>query len=632
MSARQRKRLENRWETRPVDDEPAVRALAAELKDLPLALARALILRGVTTFELARKFFRPGIEDLHDPFLMTDMEPGAERLAEAVLHNEKVLVYGDYDVDGVTSTAMMTSFLRSVGVETHFFIPDRSIHGYGLCNAGFDYAVQNECSLVVALDCGITAIEPARYAKSLGLDLIICDHHTATDEIPDAIAVLDPKRPDCSYPYPHLSGCGVGFKLIQAASSLLNEEDKVSRLLDLVAISIAADIVPISGENRVLMREGIALLQSAPRCGVSALAAKAKLDLKSCDTANIVFGIAPRINAAGRLKDAADAVLLLLEEDETVAERLAQEIEQTNTTRKQIDVETEVAAITMAEEMAEVRDRDAFVLYARDWHPGVIGITASRIIERFYRPTIMLTSVNGKVKGSARSIHGVNVYNALDKCSDLLIQFGGHDFAAGMQLEESNVETFRERFEEAVAEQLVDELKSPVIRIDSEIDLCEIDLSDVNNRFWAVLKQFGPFGPANSRPVFLARNLEVRGNPRSIGKTNEHLKFSVSPATTKTGARGPISLNRPIDVIGFGLADLLPVVIQSSREKHPLEVVFTIDENEYKGKRSLQLRLKDLRLQATRPDTAIDTDDVDDGNVEVSVIHSMNHPIADSYS
>ncbi len=580
-------RPDYRWEKRGSADEGIVHSLSVALNDVPLPLARALVLRGVTTFEEARKYFRPSLDEMHDPFLMKDMEQAAERLAEAVLTHEKVLVYGDYDVDGVTSTVMMTSFLRDLGVDVEFFIPHRSKHGYGLCNAGFDFARARDCSLVVALDCGITAIEPAAYAKSIGLDLIICDHHTAIDEIPDAVAVLDPKRPDCEYPYPHLSGCGVGFKLAQATTTLLGEDpEKTKELMDLVAISIAADIVPMTGENRKLMRGGTELLcNGKTRLGIAALAKVARLNLTSITTSQIVFGIAPRINAAGRLGDAGDAATLLLETDSQLADKAASAIEKVNDERKQIDRNTEEEAVRQAQTFVSARARDAFVLFSESWHPGVIGITASRIVEKFFRPTVMLTKVNGTAKGSARSIHGVNVYNALKECSDLFITFGGHDFAAGMQLELSVIDEFRERFEAAVARQLTDELRQPAIRTDSEIHLDAID-----DRFWAILRQFDPFGPSNSRPVFVASGLRVVGAPRLMGSTGDHIKFAVRPIVEQERK------NRPLDVVGFGMKSYFSIVQESQKYNRPLEMAFTLDENDYRGTKTIQARLKDIRF------------------------------------
>ncbi|MCB0718806.1 MAG: single-stranded-DNA-specific exonuclease RecJ [Bacteroidetes bacterium] len=572
-----------RWEMREGADPETVAALSRDLNNLPVGLARALVLRGITGFEDARAFFRTNLEQLHDPFLMKDMDAAADRLVAAIHRGEKVLVYGDYDVDGVTSTVMMTSFLTSLGVETRFFIPNRQTHGYGLHVAGLEFAASTGCTLVVALDCGITAVEPALAARKLGLDLIICDHHTVGDAIPDAVAVLDPKRPDCSYPYPHLSGCGVGFKLAEAALLLLGRDrSELHPLLDLVAISIASDIVPVTGENRILFRAGLDVLRSDSRIGTRALASGARLDIRTCSPSQIVFGIAPRINAAGRLAEAADAARLLLAADAAVARDLAKQIETTNATRKKIDADTELQAVEMASRIRSERSADAYVLYDASWHPGVIGITASRVVERFFRPTIMLTDVDGTVKGSARSIHGVNVYEAISKCRDVLIQFGGHDFAAGVQLERSQVDAFRRRFEEAVSEQLTPELRRPAIRIDAEVSLEEID-----ERFWAVLKQFEPFGPSNSRPVFVSHGLEVVQPPRVLGKRGEHLKFKVRQSGT---ARGIVR-----DVIGFDMGDRQDFVSGLFSSGATLSMAYTVDENEWKNTKTLQLRPRDMR-------------------------------------
>ncbi len=572
----------SRWKVRPVDQPDIAVQLARELNDLPEPLVRALMSRGVSDFESARTFFRPGPETLHDPFLMQDMRSAADRLVRAIADSERVLVYGDYDVDGVTSTAMMVRFLRSRGVDASFFIPDRLIHGYGLSPAGIEHAGQIGATVMVALDCGITAVEEADLARSRGIDLIICDHHTPGAALPNAVAVLDPKRADCAYPYNGLSGCGVGYKLVEATLVRLGEDRRDAQpLLDLVAVSIAADIVPIDGENRALMTEGLRRIREAPSVGLAALAAAARTDTSSCSTSDIVFGIAPRLNAAGRLDDACKAVALLLEEDEASARRAATTIEALNEERRAIDRQTVLEAEQAARRLLESKSRSGIVLHNPEWHAGVIGITASRIVERYYKPTVMLTTVGGVAKGSARSVPGINVYDVLAECADLLTQFGGHDYAAGLQLPEDRVHDFRDRFDDAVTARMTPELMTPVINVDAPVALDEIDA-----RFWAVLRQFEPFGPANPRPLFVAGDLELVGRASTVGRDGSHLRFS---ARSRSGTRS-------FPAIGFGLAGHLETLRESQRTGVPFEMVFSLDENTYRGQKNLQLKPRDIRL------------------------------------
>ncbi len=574
-----------RWIRRSLDDPDIVPQLQRDLNDLPEALARTLALREVTSFEEARHFFRADLGALHDPFEMADMEPAAARVAEAVRSGERVLVYGDYDVDGTTATAMMCDFLRRSGADPSFFIPDRYEDGYGLCTRGLDQAVDQGADLVVALDCGITAFEEAAYAREQGLDLIVCDHHTPKDELPDAFAVLDPKRSDCGYPFEELSGCGVGFKLVQATLDRLGTDpDAAYAYLDLLAVSTASDIVPLYGENRVLLEEGLRALQQSDRPGLQALADAADLELADItNTGRIVFTIGPRINAAGRMAHAGSAVDLLLAPDATRAAPLADELERLNRERRSLDDEILEAAAQKAERQITARTPHALVLYDPEWHLGVIGIVASRIVEKFYKPTILLSHNGEAVKGSARSIEGINIYDALADCADVLTQFGGHDHAAGMSLPTENVEAFRDRFDEAVGERVTSDLLTPAIKVDAPLDLREID-----QRFWAVLQQFGPFGPANPRPVFHGRDLAVVGSPRTVGSSDKHLKFRVRQAEASGEAR---------DVIGFDLGEKLSVVQESARTGTPLELLFQVDENTYRGRTSLQLKAKDVRLE-----------------------------------
>lgn len=571
-----------RWTLRPVDDPEAVTTLQEQLNDLPEALARALVLRGIDTFEKAKRYFRPALDDLHDPFLMQDMDAAADRLVHAIRQGERVLVYGDYDVDGTTSTALMMDFLRARGVEADFFIPNRFTHGYGLHTDGIDQAAAQGARLILTLDCGITAHDEARYARERGIDLIICDHHTAGDVPPDAVAVLDPKRPTCPYPFKELSGCGVTFKLVQAALTRLGEPaDRALPYLDLVAVSTASDIVPLHGENRVLMREGFEQLRTAARLGLRTLAEQAGLDLNGLTVDRLVFSIGPRINAAGRMGEASRAVRLLLSDDPAEAQELAHLLERANQQRKALDREMQAQAIRQAEIQLGGKMRHALVLHEPGWHQGVVGIVASRVVERFHRPAVVLCTANGEVKGSARSIRGVNIYEALHACEDLLTQFGGHDYAAGLTLPEANIPAFRDRLDEVVGGIMTPDMLVPAIDVDAVLDLHALD-----DRFWRVLKQFAPFGPTNMKPVFHARDLQVVGQPRAVG-SGSHLKLNVRSLRDER--------SRP--VIGFGFGEKLPMVEAAQREGRPLEMAFSIEENTWQGRTTLQLRARDLRVQ-----------------------------------
>ncbi len=573
-----------RWRQRSVTDLDVVSRLQRELNSLAEPLARLLVLRGVQSLEEARLFFRGSLTDLHDPFLMQGMEQAADRLRRAIDAREHVLVFGDYDVDGVTSTALMVSFLRELGVPVSYHVPDRVEDGYGLNVGVIDRAVRIGASLIVSLDCGITAVTEAAYARTKGVDLVICDHHTPGESLPDALAVLDPKRSDCNYPFKELSGCGVGFKLVQAVLDRLGlDPASAFRYLDLVAISAASDIVPVIGENRLLMREGFRLIEEAPRPGLAAMAACSNLSLNPCNSGRIVFGVGPRLNAAGRMAGAGTAVELLLADSLEKAAPMAADLERVNLERRALDEQILEQAI---EEAERAMPRNGLVLYRPDWHPGIIGIVASRIVERFYRPTVMLCMVNGKIKGSARSIEGVNVYDALRQCEHLLDAFGGHDYAAGVTLQEDRVEAFADAFDAAIGEAASEELFTPAINVDAELDLVDLD-----DRFWAVLKQFGPFGPANARPVFRASDLRLVGKPKSVGRDASHVKFSV------VSDRSPGS--RAFDVIGFDLGSYLPELERAVSAQSPMELLFTVDENVWRGTRSIQLQAKDLKPVAT---------------------------------
>jgi len=568
--------MDKRWEYTRKAPEEAVEQLAQSLKISP-TLAGIMCQRNICTFEEAKHFFRPTLDDLHDPFLMKDMDRAVNRLNEALHHNEKILVYGDYDVDGTTSVALMYSFLRQHTSQAAFYIPDRYKEGYGVSTQGMDYAAENGFTLIISLDCGIKSADKVAYASSKGIDFIICDHHLPDEDIPQAVAVLDPKRIDCPYPFKELSGCGVGFKLIQA-SCIQNDiaTDKLLDLLDLVVVSIAADIVPITGENRILAYYGLQLLNGPKpmRPGLDALKELAAIS-GEMDITSIVFGFAPRINAAGRMGDAKNAVHMLLAETKEEAIRMADIINESNKARRDKDSYITKEALQMIEEDDFLRSANSTVLYKETWHKGVIGIVASRCIEKYYRPTIILTHSNGKASGSARSVHGFNVHNAIESCSDLLEQFGGHMYAAGLTLPIENVSAFRARFEQVVADTITDDQKIPQIEIDAPIKL-----SQITSNFYNIIKQMEPFGPGNMRPVFVSECVYDTGNLRVVG--DSHLKLRL----TQDGFYS-------IDAIGFGLSDYYKAVSKGI----PFDVCYTVEENIYRGDVSLQLRIKDIRVK-----------------------------------
>ena len=570
-----------RWIHRDVSCTTTLQRLCGELNALPEALGRALMLRGVETFDAARSFFRPSRDLLHSPLEMADMDAAVERLSRAISQGERVLIYGDYDVDGTTATALLVSFLRS-RTDVSYFIPDRYQDGYGLNVRGIDHAADIGASLIIAVDCGITAIDEAQYARERGIDLIICDHHTPKPALPECTAVIDPKRTDCRYPFKELSGCGIAFKLVIATLEALGEStEEAYDYLDLVALSTASDIVPMVGENRILMAEGLACLGRGARPGIRQLAELAGVDLATCSTSRIVFGIGPRINAAGRLGHASLAVDLLLAEQSDEAAALARQLEELNQQRRTLDAKTAGEALKVADRQITSGMPHALVLYDPEWHLGVIGIVASRIVEQYYRPAVMLTSVDGEIKGSARSITGLNIYEALKACEDLLTQFGGHDYAAGLSLPEQNLPEFRKRLNEVVGGMIEPDMLTPAIDYDARLEVGEI-----SPRLWAILRQFEPFGPENPTPVFHASALQVVGRPRLLGKSETHLKFRVRD----------LAGGSPEEVIGFNMANRFDDVAQSSRHGKPLELLYSIEENHWNGRTTLQLRARDLRL------------------------------------
>jgi single-stranded-DNA-specific exonuclease len=562
----------NRWNLLPQPDKTAVKALAAQLNGDEL-IATLLLQRGISTFDEAKKFFRPSLTDLHDPFLMKDMDKAVARVEKALAAGEKILVYGDYDVDGTTAVALAYTFLRSVGGNCGFYIPDRYAEGYGVSIAGIDYAAENSYSLIIALDCGIKANEKVDYARSKGIDFIICDHHRPGAELPSAVAVLDPKRDDCFYPYDELCGCGIGFKLAQAIAMKHDlPGETIFSLLDLVAVAIAADLVPVTGENRLMTYFGLKQINSQPRTGLKAMLELANIK-RQVSVSDIVFIFAPRINAAGRIEHGKLAVELLTATDDAIAIAAAENVNRNNTDRRDLDKQITTEALQIVSGFSE---RKSTVVFDASWHKGVVGIVASRLIEKFYRPTIVLTESNGKVTGSARSVKDFDIYEAIEACSDLLLQFGGHKYAAGLTMEPSNVEAFIVKFEEEVSRRITAEQLVPEITIDALLPLGQID-----NRLVAVLKQFAPFGPGNMNPVFRANRVCDRGWARLVG--DNHLKFDLIE---------PAQPSRIFPAIGFGLGEFLP----SLKNKNEIDICYTIEENEWNGKVSLQLNVKDIRI------------------------------------
>jgi len=560
-----------RWNPKSKPNPEKVQAIQSALQ-VDEIIATLLVQRGIETFEQAKTFFRPTLADLHNPYLMKDMDKAVARIEKAIANNENILVFGDYDVDGTTAVSLVSSYLRSFYPNVATYIPDRYAEGYGISYMGIDYAEDNDISLIIALDCGIKSIDHVNYAKSKNIDFIICDHHRPGDILPDAVAVLDPKREDCSYPYDELCGCGVGFKLIQALAENRNQtiEDLVG-YLDLVATAIAADIVPINGENRVLAKFGLEVINSNPRPGIKALIQNVKK--KVLTITDVVFIVAPRINAAGRIKHGNEAVALLTEYDLDQAEQFASEIEQHNSDRKELDKQITKEALLQIEENNE-QTRFSTVVYQENWHKGVIGIVASRLVENYYRPTIVFTKSGEKLAASARSVKDFDIYNALEACAEHLEQFGGHMYAAGMTLLEENYENFKNAFEKVVQETIHPDLLTPEISYDAEIEL-----SEINAKLMRLLKQFEPFGPENMTPLFLAKGLTDSGYAKTLGSDNEHLKAFVKQGNSE-----------PFGAIGFGLGNKLDLVTN----KNKFDGIFSLEENEWKDTVTLQLQLRDI--------------------------------------
>lgn len=571
--------MTHKWIIKTLDEQQIEikNTLAAALNISPI-LAQLLVQRGICTFEDARNFFRPDFANLHDPFLMADMDKAVDRLTDAVQDNEKILVYGDYDVDGTTSVSLVYKFIKKFYSNVDFYIPDRYNEGYGISIQGIDFAYKNGIKLVIALDCGIKAVEKIGYANELGIDFIICDHHTPDIELPKAVAVLDPKRPDCPYPYKHLSGCGVGFKLLQAFSQKNNIAfSDLIPLLDLVALSIASDIVPITGENRILAFYGLKQINNNPSIGVKSILNVCGLADKEITISDIVFKVGPRINASGRMKLASEAVELMVSSDVNFAREKSGTINEYNNDRKDLDKNITDEAIKLIASNAAFLNRKSIVVYKPDWHKGVIGIVASRLSEEFYKPSIVLTKSNGLASGSARSVPGFDIYNAIDSCRDLLENFGGHRYAAGLSMKEENVTAFTERFEKYVAETITEEQTSPQIDIDAQIAF-----KDITPKFFSVLKQFGPFGPGNMKPVFSTSKVMDYGSSRLVGKDQEHLKMELVDSSSENVMNG----------IAFGMYEFNDHL----KSLNPLDICYTLEENTFNGNTNIQLMIRDIKV------------------------------------
>ena len=561
-----------RWTLKPKPETKLVNQLARELA-VDITTGFLLVQRGIETYEEAKRFFRPELKDLHDPFLMKDMDKAVSRIEQAIIAEENILIYGDYDVDGTTSVALLSSYLRSYYSNIATYIPDRYGEGYGISYKGIDFAEDNNFSLIIALDCGIKAIDKVAYASKKGIDFIICDHHRPGDEIPMAKAVLDPKRDDCDYPFKELCGCGVGFKLIQALASKKGETiDDLVLYLDLVATAIGADIVPIIGENRILAYHGLQVINQNPRPGFKAIIKKVKKE--TLTITDVVFIIAPRINAAGRMKHGNHAVTLLCETDQNLAANFAIDIDQYNTDRRDTDKKITVEALAQIEENKE-QEGFTTVVYDENWHKGVIGIVASRLIETYYRPTLVFTKSGDVLAASARSVKGFDVYNSLEQCSEFIEQFGGHKYAAGLTLKPENYKNFKAKFEEVVSNTIDPKLLIPEIKIDAQINL-----SDITPKFYRILSQFAPFGPNNMTPVFMTEDMQDIGYGKQVGEDKSHLRFTASQ-----NGKGKIV------GIGFGMGDQIELI----KNKKTFKAAYTIDENEWNGNKNLQLKLKDLK-------------------------------------
>ncbi|HAM98795.1 MAG TPA: single-stranded-DNA-specific exonuclease RecJ [Marinilabiliales bacterium] len=572
--------MQKQWTLKPSASHERIEELAKAI-NVSNPIANLLLQRGITSYEEARRFFRPDLKFLHDPFLMKDMDLAVSRLGKAVQNQEHVMVYGDYDVDGTTSVAMLFSFLRSKIRQLHYYIPDRYLEGYGISYKGIDAAQELGCSLIIALDCGIKATQKVDYANEKDIDFIICDHHEPGEYLPKAVAVLDPKRPDCQYPFKELSACGVGFKLIQAYA-LRNEIPfyKIEHYLDLVVVSIASDIVPIVDENRIMAYYGLKRLNSKPRIGLKAIMDVAGAEPGNLKINDLVFKVGPRINAAGRMEQGRYSVDLLVCKIKEHASAMAGRIDDDNTERKWFDNNITKEALAFLEENPEFNSKKSTVLYNPEWHKGVIGIVASRLIDYHYKPTIVLTKSNGFINGSARSVHGFNLYQAVEKCQHLLENFGGHMYAAGLTLKEENLELFKECFEQAVCDFILPD--SEIQRIEAD---AEISLGEIRPRFYKVLEQFEPYGPGNMTPVFIARDVIDTGYAQCVGSDCEHLRLYLTDSQTSSS----------FAAIAFRQAQFFGQI----KDKQPFDICFNLDENTYKGKTSIQIKIRDIQTNTS---------------------------------
>lgn len=568
---------ESKWILKAPADAGKVSRLATEV-GIDSVLAELLVKRGVETFEEARSFFRPNLANLHDPFLMKDMDRAVERLHAAVVSGEKILIYGDYDVDGTTAVALVYSFVSRFTKNIDFYIPDRNDEGYGVSLKGIDWATENGFKLIITLDCGIKAIEKTAYAASKGVDMIICDHHLPDNELPAAVAVLDPKREDCNYPFDDLSGCGVGFKLVQAYAKKYNVAfETLLPLLDYLVVSIASDLVSVTGENRILAHFGLKQLNESPRAGLQAMIDLSKLEVGHITIDDIVFKIGPRINAAGRMETGRLAVELLTTDDLGMAMQIGEKINDNNNDRKSIDREITQEALEMVQNGNSLAWKNATIVYNSSWNKGVVGIVASRLVEAFYKPTIVLTKSNGFVTGSARSVQGFDLYEAIESCSDLLENFGGHVYAAGLTMREERLQEFSERIDKFIGERITKDMLTPVVTIDAKLDF-----SRITPKFFRILKQFQPFGPGNNNPLFLTENVYDSGNGRKVGAGGVHMKLDLIQEDQPY---------RQISAIAFNMSEYYDYI----KAGNPFDVCYSIVENYYRGNSTIQLRVRSLR-------------------------------------
>lgn len=573
--------MTNKWNYQPpTNEEILLRDKLAEELELSPVISLLLVRRGLTSAEAIRKYFKPNLEDLEDPFLMPDMDKAVQRLNHALGHKEKILIYGDYDVDGTTAVALVYKYLRPFTSNLDYYIPDRYDEGYGISRKGIDYAYERGVSLIISLDCGIKAIDKIEYAKQKGIDFIICDHHMPDEVLPDAVAVLDAKREDSAYPYEHLSGCGVGFKFMQAFA-LDNgfPFSDLEKLLELTAVSIASDIVPITGENRILAYYGLRQINNNPSFGIKGIIDICGLAGKEITISDIVFKIGPRLNASGRMMNGKEAVDLLLAKDSVTARKKSESINHYNEERRELDKKITDEANAVIEGFEKQEDKKAIIVYNPEWHKGVIGIVASRLTEKYYRPAVVLTKSSELITGSARSVTGFDIYKAVENCRDLLENFGGHTYAAGLSLKEENLEAFKERFQQIAAEEIIPEQMVPQIDIDAFLDLKEI-----SPKFMSDLKKMSPFGPENQKPIFCTRGVQDYGTSKLVGRDQEHIKLEIIDSK---------SASSPIHGIAFGMSQYNAHI----KQMKPFDICYTIEENTYNGNTTLQLQIKDIRIK-----------------------------------